>query len=124
MSTTKRTPDLYMRHNRDGSVRQWPTKHTPKAWSIDGRFEGQTCIIVKDHASGAEPIICRIFDSSHIPLSEQEANARLIAAAPDGLAANIKALEALLWAEAAGLPVGEHIDQLRAAIAKATGTNA
>ena len=33
---------------------------------------------------------------------------------------NTKALEALLWAEAAGLPVQEHIEQVRAAIAKAT----
>lgn len=47
------------------------------------------------------------------------ANARLIAAAPDLLAASIKALEALRWAEAAELPVFEHIEELERAIAKA-----
>ena len=47
------------------------------------------------------------------------ANALLIAAAPDLLAASIKALEALRWAEAAELPVFEHIEELERAIAKA-----
>lgn len=47
------------------------------------------------------------------------ANARLIAAAPDLLKASIKALEVLRWAEAAGLPVFEQIEELERAIAKA-----
>jgi hypothetical protein len=97
------------------------TKHTPKAWSIDGRFEGQTCIIVKDHASGAEPIICRIFDSSHIPLSEQEANARLIAAAPELLEALQDAMKVAIHEEH---PFRSWHNKAKAAIAKATGTNA
>lgn len=42
-------------------------------------------------------------------------------AVKDLLEANTKALEALLWAEAAGLPVHQHIEQARAAISKATG---
>lgn len=58
------------------------TKHTPGPWHTDGKLESQTCITAKKHESGADPIIARIFDSSHVLLSEQEANARLITAAP------------------------------------------
>ena len=68
-------------------------KHTAGPWTIDEKLEGQTCITSKQHGSFAEPIICRVFDSSHVPIHEQDANARLIAAAPDNLDANIAALE-------------------------------
>lgn len=90
------------------------TKHTPGTWKIDDPLEGQVCILSKDHSSGAEPIIARIFDSSHILLPEQEANARLIAAAPELLAfAQMVA--------GGGYDMADIMTEARALIAKATG---
>jgi hypothetical protein len=95
-------------------------KNTPGPWTIDEKLEGQTCITSKQHVSFAEPIICRVSDSSHVPLSEQDANAHLIAAAPDMLQA-LLVLRSYFEGK-------EHIPNALApaiaAIAKATGTNA
>ena len=88
-------------------------EHTPGPWTADGT-------IIKSYRDNGYTKIAKIGD--FMPARTDEANACLIAAAPDGLSANIKALEALLWAEAAGLPVGEHIEQVRAAITKATNS--
>ena len=89
------------------------TKHTPGPWNIDEKLEGQTCITSKQHDSFAEPIICRVFDSSHVPLHEQEANARLIAAAPE-------LLEALLALLPGAEAMGWSTEKARVAINKAT----
>lgn len=95
------------------------TKHTPGTWIVDVPLEGQTCITAADHPSNAHPIICRVFDSRHVELSEQEANARLIAAAPELLA--FAEMIANGGIEAA--TISEIESEARALIAKATGTN-
>ena len=97
------------------------TKHTPGLWTLDEKLEGQTCITSKQHGSFAEPIICRVFDSSHVPLHEQDANARLIAAAPELL--RVAELAATLNTQTNHIGSGmlaELVERARAAIAKAT----
>ena len=84
------------------------TQHTPGPWHVD--INGEGAITAPDGA-----LIARLHNASRDDL--REANARLIAAAPDLLAA----LQAVAdyWA---GGDVPAEIDAaMRAAIAKATG---
>jgi hypothetical protein len=92
------------------------TKHTPRPWLFD---EGRDAITTHNRITNGETRIATVELGWAEPLeSEQIANARLIAAAPDLL----EALGALL--ERYALAIGnEGIEcyQARAAIAKATG---
>jgi hypothetical protein len=99
------------------------TKHTPGPWTIDEKLEGQTCITSKQHGSFAEPIICRVFDSSHVPLSEQDANARLIAAAPELLEA-LQMMANKVFGYGYGELTEDDRQRIIALLDKATGTNA
>ena len=82
------------------------TKHTPGPWVIDNDN-----VIYQEGTS--EPI------ASAAPTADEEANAWLIAAAPELLAALEFCADALNT-EAGGL-YKAHIEQARAAIAKAKG---
>lgn len=93
------------------------TKHTPGPWKQYRDSRGR--LRIQGNVPGAPVAYIEELNNTG-GTGQDRANASLIAAAPDGLSANVKALEALLWAEAAGLPVYEHIEQVRAAIAKAT----
>ncbi len=93
-------------------------QHTPAPWTADGYHnEYYASISVKAGGRG----VCAISSAIKRPGAESAANARLIAAAPDLLAA----LEELLPAAARsiqGTTDGEPILQAaRAALAKATG---
>jgi hypothetical protein len=107
-------------------------QHTPGPWSLSDSFDrverrvqhGDDPALVWGIASG--------INSAHpdyLPRSEQIANARLIASAPDLLAALEKALESiegqaeLLRHCGAAYGIGATLAQARAAIAKATGGN-
>ena len=99
------------------------TKHTPGPWRVDG-----TDIYTK--VAGSDHWVAAI--KQRRPNSEDEANAKLIAAAPDLLAALDGLLKATRKAAAVAETandeyadtdahfVGEWIDQAREAIAKAT----
>jgi len=100
-----------------------PRQHTPGPWSLSDSFDrverrvkhGDNPPLVWDIASG--------INSAHpdyLPRAEQIANARLIAAAPELLAA---ARLAVAWAEQVPAPYRDwpHVAAARAAIAKATG---
>ena len=69
-------------------------KHTPGPWITDG-YPGKPPLLVANRTD----VICMFLDHERIKKKDIEANARLIAAAPDLLAsgkARIEALEALL----------------------------
>ena len=102
------------------------TTHTPGPWIICDT-DGQTPHIVAEHGKQwKNPTICNFYDdvtpwdsvtigSWYEQTENHKANARLIAAAPDLLAA----LQSLINDQRdASLPV---LSQARAAIAKATG---
>lgn len=91
------------------------TKHTPGPWSLHKRGPAERYEVQHGIPGNGSPI-CVTFCGS-----QQEANARLIAAAPELLDALKKTRAALLCADAAGIPVDEELAQLDAAIAKATG---
>lgn len=89
------------------------TKHTPGPWSTEvDRKKALEINIV----SGNRPFVATAWPANH-PDKEQEANARLIAAAPDLL----KALEELLEVTDFHELYGSRTEAARAAIAKATG---
>jgi hypothetical protein len=103
------------------------TKHTPGPWSFEPAFKigehwaagaahGVTANDNKDKWRG---YVTNVLANS----PNAEANARLIAAAPDMLAALLHAQEAVLWYGAEEFEIGGKNlgDVLRAAIAKATG---
>lgn len=87
---------------------------TPGPWKVDS--DGADVWVMKDHSGGQG--IAAIFDVNGI--AEMTANAALIAAAPELLAALEFCAEAL-DTEAGGL-YKAHVEQARAAIAKAKGT--
>lgn len=94
------------------------TQHTPGPWIQDRSCEGRT--VVANDPNGIA------FNLAHLPGEHpmQEANARLIAAAPDLLEACKPALEMLDCAEMERMKLrgkAKTIRQLRAAIAKAQG---
>lgn len=85
------------------------SKHTPAPWYIDGTIRGTDLIVSNNDYQIA---IC----ITHPNPESNKANARLISAAPDGLAAAIKALDECC--DLIGTPAG---DALQAFINKATG---
>ncbi len=85
------------------------SKHTPGPWQWTQHFD-PTISIYKDGFGQ----IARLYDSS---AGTGKANARLIAAAPDLLAALIE----IVSADDAHELTQKHIESARAAIAKATG---
>ena len=87
------------------------TKHTPGPWTLDDR--GYKYIVHKPGDGYITRDICRM-DSSTMAAFAQEANARLIAAAPDLL----EALKMLLGSTSYDPNAA---CKARAAIAKATG---
>jgi hypothetical protein len=102
-------------------------KHTPGPWELEGDVEW-----VMDDAGGHRHLIIRAPDGWNVALvqadeddEEQVANARLIVAAPDLLAA-LRALvwqidrdDSVVWED--GSPAAAMLLDARAAIAKATG---
>lgn len=97
------------------------TKHTPGPWIVD---HDDTCLPnhVGITARGAQrhsllaQVVWKMEDEERSP--DKEANARLIAAAPDMLAALIEA-ERVMAADYTHAPT---LKMVRAAIAKATGS--
>ncbi len=87
------------------------TKHTPGPWSLSGAntVHGPDCIVAFVGTADEE---VRRFSGER-----QSADARLIAAAPDLLAA-CEAVSATTWSKNTATIIGE---QVRAAIAKAKG---
>lgn len=91
-------------------------KHTPGPWEAgDGAGNGRKDHIYCDDATGSAVATCHM---DYVPRTrvEVEANARLIAAAPDLLAALITAERIVGRA----FPNGQDHTDLRAAIARAT----
>ena len=98
------------------------TKHTPGPWEIGGSFESTEVFApaasrVSVARCGAEE--ARGGGSYRVSTEEAQANARLIAAAPDLLEAAIYA--AGIFAEKWDLPARDAIAALKIAISKATG---
>jgi hypothetical protein len=92
-------------------------KHTPGPWKIDRQDDE---VVMVDASSG--PAICDVYGDHN---GERDANARLIAAAPDLYSALVELLDASNIAE---LPLREESERLdraedaaRAAIKKARG---
>jgi len=90
-------------------------KHTPGPWSV--RKPGGTVVITLDARHGGYCEVARTVSGSLN--SQREANARLIASAPDLLEALILALPYVEDASDSASPADQEI--IRAAIAKATG---
>jgi hypothetical protein len=90
-------------------------KHTPGPWTVKGEVGKTLCVTDGDSAY--------IVDRFHLPgfrmMAEHEANARLIAASPDMLAA----LEAIVAPGSGAAMHREVWEKVRAAIAKAKGEN-
>ena len=103
--------------NNERRAEMTNTTHTPGPWTFDGyRHINYASYSIKSHDRKG---ICAIASSIKRPGEESEANARLIAAAPELLAA----LEAMLegWETGRGYTDRENqIGRARAAIAKAT----
>ena len=93
------------------------TGHTPGPWSVTGRHGGSTTLVCREDDDGAMTCIAQVE-----PITSEQANARLIAAAPALLAA----LEELV---AERSPGGYHddlndtygLELARAAISEAQG---
>lgn len=98
-------------------ARQESAQHTPGPWHIDGCVTGDD---VKNNIYAANgdrvAVVCEYGPQSEMPHAQQ-ANTRLIAAAPDLLAALYHAESALV----ARLPGSTALVQVRAAIARAKG---
>lgn len=94
-------------------------KPTPGPWQMDYPDGWGGVFVESVDATKGKPLIASLYErESAFPPDDEErkANARLIAAAPDLLAA----LKALEWA-VDGLEYAEEVAAARAAIAKATG---
>ena len=90
-------------------------KHTPGPWKQNGNTVWEDGTKDRGHIA-----VCRLRVGTHVPEFQNEANARLIAAAPDLLAV----LEKVLAAYEAAREPGHGtilIAEARAAIAKARG---
>ena len=90
-------------------------KHTPGPWQVNSRDDHQVCDCDGERR-GCSPIaqIVRRFDDA----TTRRANARLIAAAPELLAALQALIDRGLEHRLSGFP---EVDAARAAITKATG---
>lgn len=93
--------------------------HTPGPWRIDPRpFSGYGAV----HVSGGQYIVAKALGQTQSCETEATANARLIAAAPDLLAALQSIVASLAEHDDEGMI--EHAEQMiaaRTAIAEATG---
>jgi hypothetical protein len=92
---------------------------TPGPWIIDKRCSTRVCLPIENNRGIAST--GGYFSNDQDVAEENEANARLIAAAPDLLAACEAALEDGPHNASCGLHL-EVVDVLRAAIAKAKGS--
>ena len=99
-------------------------KHTPGPWAVSYSADGMTVDTAKpvrfNLTTAGTAVVCNVFPYHDAEHFSGEANARLIAAAPELLAS----LRWALGAMAARNPVwteGENYAQARAAIAKAEG---
>lgn len=90
------------------------SKHTAGPWECVKRSHG--AMLVRSEASGVNGYLAEIYSSRP---SERDANARLIAAAPELLDALIQIADA--GDQEQSMYLDPHIDMARAAIAKATG---
>lgn len=102
-------------------------KHTPGPWSLNDR--GYTYIISKPSDGYITRDVCRM-DGSTMAAFDQKANAHLIAAAPDMLAALKEVREQCLFDDDHGIGVSEDVvipaelfDRVCDAIAKAEPRN-
>ena len=101
------------------------TKHTPGPWEQGTQTRGSTTLVARIETGFA------VAEMRNVHFREEaEANARLIAAAPDGLAANIKARDAILDLLGSGMvstdgsliaALRDAMNECNVAIAKATG---
>lgn len=105
------------------------SQHTPGPWQAI--ISGVTRAISTTNGAPKQATICRLFtECASFAPGEPEANARLIAAAPELLAALESALASiegqaeLLRHCGAAYGIGATLAQSRAAIARATGGNA
>lgn len=100
------------------------TQHTPGPWTIGSRTAGGCWRVIDAPTWDAfAKVVIKMTDDKAD--SEQGlANARLIAAAPDLLAALKRAREILpTLAEEAGCSVNSYLDDIDAAVEKAEGRN-
>ena len=96
-------------------------KHTPGPWAIDESHINGSINAGKRHVALASFYNCHD-EEVRVTRDQQKANAQLIAAAPDLLAALKQALEALERADDYGVPgLGRIIDAADDAIRKAEG---
>lgn len=93
-------------------------KHTPGPWENNGYIAGMTAIMVYNKKIDRD--IATIYRKS-CTKEEQEANARLIASAPELLSAGKEALEYLRIQ--CNIEGGDIYDNLKTAIAKAEGAD-
>ena len=92
------------------------TKHTPGPWETPGEDGGERVICYQD-STGKRRTLAHVYDGEEF--GSMEANARLIAAAPELLAALQRSLNWLSSYSGDGA-LGAY-EQARAAIAKASG---
>lgn len=108
-------------------------QHTPGEWVVDGYGAGQRVVVKgRDGFSGGYRIADAHFSSTLarcVPVAEMQANARLIAAAPElldgcnallGLIQLVCARDDMPAAIREALETSHRVDEARAAIAKAT----
>ena len=91
--------------------------HTPAPWTVDGTTAAENLDVIGEGGRVA------MLDCDDIDADTLEANARLIAAAPDMLAA-LQMVEAI-WSrdQTANIDPESPLAKVRAAIKKATGEN-
>ena len=100
------------------------TKHTPGPWGaikLNSAPLGAWAVNAPGYC-GKAPLVCALEHSKSGPIlhAESEANARLIAAAPDLLATLQELRESANYWSEYDVPLGI-VDRIKAAIAKATG---
>lgn len=92
-------------------------KHTPGPWTLDRSRETDGCVVITDER---KHYVAQIYRPAWTYLEEDQANAHLIAAAPELLAV----VHEIVRLHETGAPLSNLFDVVsaaRAAIAKATG---
>ena len=102
-------------HNAKASLEPKRAKHTPGPWAVE-RFPFSIGVYTEMPENQCLAILQ---NEERLVTPELEANARLIAAAPDLLEACKSAIR--MWDEDPRMPNGGIADSLRAAITKAEG---
>ena len=104
------------------STQQQTAQHTPGPWTVDAESPANDGSVLARVGGGPNylglAISAPVFLGEADGRTEDRANARLIAAAPELLAAAYRGIAALT---ANGAPNCEAVKELRAAIASATG---